>query len=248
MDAAFPLQRPIAAPGNEVIDPTYPFASTAGGTREPHHGVEFPNASGAPVLAAADGTVFFAGDDSAARFGPWTNFYGNLIVIEHPLPGGTIFTLYGHLSTINVLAGQTVRAGEKIGEVGATGAAIGSHLHFEVRREAQDYDSAQNPELWLTPLPGAGILAIRLVDGNGRFVDAPLSVQYFPEAGGAFTQAWQPETYPASMTAAGSWENALLGGLRPGRYRITFLWEGVWRERWVEVQAGKVTQAAFVMK
>ncbi|KAF0107816.1 MAG: peptidase M23 family protein [Anaerolineaceae bacterium] len=247
-DGTFLLQRPIAAPANDAVDRAYPYASTAGGTREPHHGVEFPNASGTPVLAAADGTVFYAGDDSSTRFGPWTNFYGNLVVLEHSLASRTIFTLYGHLSIVNVVAGQPVRAGDKIGEVGATGVAIGSHLHFEVRLAPEDYASTLNPELWLALHPGAGVLSIRLADGDGNFVTAPLSVQYFPDAGGAFTQAWQPDVYPDELLIINHWENAALGNLAPGHYRVTFLWEGVWQERWVEVQAGKLTQVEFVMK
>jgi hypothetical protein len=231
-----------------VVDRVYAYASSAGGTRDPHHGVEFQNASGTSVLAAADGTVYYAGDDASVRFGPWTNFYGNLVVLEHPLASGTIFTLYGHLSIVNVVAGQPVHTGDKVGEVGATGVAVGSHLHFEVRLAPEDYSSTLNPELWLALHPGTGVLSVRLVDGAGNFVSAPLSVQYFPETGGAFTQAWQPEVYPASMTGSSHWENALLGDLAPGRYRVTFLWEGVWQERRVEVQAGKLTQVEFVME
>src|SRR5690349_18876452 len=51
----FVLQRPIHPPANDLVDETYLYASTANGTREPHHGVEFPNKSGTPVYAAAEG-------------------------------------------------------------------------------------------------------------------------------------------------------------------------------------------------
>src|SRR5215212_10458268 len=145
----FILQRPIWPPGNDLVDSTYRYGSTANGTRDPHHGVEFPNPSGTPVHAAANGTVIFAGADEEAIYAPWGNFYGNLVVIEH---NDNLFTLYAHLSQINVEEGQKVLAGEKIGEVGRTGGAIGSHLHFEVRRgKAEDYFATQNPELWLIP-------------------------------------------------------------------------------------------------
>jgi murein DD-endopeptidase MepM/ murein hydrolase activator NlpD len=244
----FLFQRPIAAPGNDIVDRVYPYASSAGGTREPHHGVEFPNATGTPVLAAADGTVFYAGDDSSTRFSPWTNFYGNLVILKHPLPGRTLYTLYAHLSKVEVVTGQTVRAGDKIGEVGATGAAIGSHLHFEVRIAPQDYTSTLNPELWLVPPSGTGVLSIRLIDKEGIFITAPLSIQYFLDPNNALTQAWQPEIYPAEMLHGNNWENALLGDLLPHRYRVTFLWEGVWQERWIEIQAGKLTLLEFVVK
>lgn len=248
MDGTFLLQRPIASPGNDVVDRIYPYASTAGGTREPHHGVEFPDATGTPVLAAADGTVFYAGDDSSTHFSPWTNFYGKLVVLEHPLPGQTLYTLYAHLSKVDTITGKPVRAGDKIGEVGATGSAIGSHLHFEVRLAPQDYTSTLNPELWLAPRPGTGVLSIRLVDEKGIFITAPLSIQYFPDLNSVFTQGWQPEIYPAEFLHGNNWENALQGDLLPSRYRLTFLWEGVWQERWVEIQTGKLTLVEFVVK
>ena len=78
---AFPyfLQRPIALPGNDVVDATYRFGTTQGGRREPHHGVEFLNAYGTPVLAAADGKVLFAGEDREpiSEPGVWPQiFYG----------------------------------------------------------------------------------------------------------------------------------------------------------------------------
>lgn len=246
-DATFLLQRPIAAPGTDTIDRSYAYGSTSGGRRDPHHGVEFYNASGTPVLAAANGTVLYAGDDKTVQFSPWSNFYGNLVIIEHYLPSQKLYTLYGHLSRIDVITGQTVAAGEKIGEVGASGSAIGSHLHFEVRLDPAEYASTVNPELWLIPPAGTGTLSLRFVDESGEFVQVQASVQYYPNESGTFTQAWQPETYDPSVPV-NAWENATLGNLLPGRYRITYLWTGAWTERWVDIQAGELTLAEFIVK
>jgi murein DD-endopeptidase MepM/ murein hydrolase activator NlpD len=165
------LDRPIAQPGNDVVDGTYPFGSTQSGKRDPHHGVEFLNGSGTPVLAAADGVVVVAGDDREPTsahgvwpitfYGPYSYFYGNLVVIQHQTPPGLllpfselpqlIYTLYGHLSQISVQVGQQVVAGQEIGKVGMTGIAEGSHLHFEVRLGENTYKASRNPELWLKP-------------------------------------------------------------------------------------------------
>ncbi|MCY4075718.1 MAG: M23 family metallopeptidase [Acidobacteria bacterium] len=90
------------------------------GDREFHAAVDISTRSGDPVYATAHGRVI-----SARRSGN----YGNLIEIEH---GFGIQTRYGHLSEFAVLPGTTVRRGDVIGYVGATGRATGSHVHYEV--------------------------------------------------------------------------------------------------------------------
>ena len=57
-------------------------------------------------------------------------FSGRIVVLDH---GGGIYTAYAHLSRIDVAAGATVRAGETIGRVGATGRVTGAHLHWGAR-------------------------------------------------------------------------------------------------------------------
>ncbi len=90
---------------------------------------------GEPVVAAADGTVAMVSED-------WTpgRGYGMYLVIEHE---NGFATLYGHLSAIDVEEGDTVKAGEQIGQIGATGFATGPHLHFEVRVNGQHTDPAE---------------------------------------------------------------------------------------------------------
>ena len=234
-DGHFVLQRPILPPDNDSVEMTYPFASTAAGTREAHHGVEFINATGVPVHAAADGEVIFAGPDVEAVYSPWKKFYGNVIVIRHT---DEMFTLYAHLSVMDVEAGQVVNVGEKIGEVGWTGGAVGSHLHFEVRRgDAEDYFSSLNPELWLIPKADEGALAISVVDTQGEFQRAEITIQ--SESGTYFIKTYEE----AFLTMD---ENAVLG-LKAGRYRIALLFNGTIYERWVEVQSGKFTQTVIVV-
>jgi murein DD-endopeptidase MepM/ murein hydrolase activator NlpD len=165
------FRRPIGDSYTNYWARNYSYGSTDGGTRPTHHGVDIPNETGTPVLAAGDGIIYYAGPDKEILFGPQPNFYGNVIVIEHPLrdaDGQTIYTLYGHLSKIEVANGQLVKAGQEIGLVGAEGVAIGSHLHFEVRSgKPNDYNSTRNPELWIMPYQGYGVLAGRVLDLNG---------------------------------------------------------------------------------
>ena len=256
-DGHFLFDRPIALPGTITIDQGYPYGSTEAGTRDPHHGVEFYNASGTPVLAAADGLVMVAGNDSQTMVGPRLNFYGNIIVLEHHFSGilQPVYSVYGHLSKVEVQTGQTVRGGDKIGEVGASGEAIGSHLHFEVRFGIDDYDSNRNPVLWLKPLTGEdgnpyGVIAGCLVDGQGKLIHASdINIQYFPDPNGRQAAAYQVETYaPENHPVHGDnvWnENFTMGDIPAGNYRISLVWGGRLYEQWIDVLPGKVTFVVF---
>jgi len=101
---------------------TSPFGERRGGHRHP--GVDLDGNTGDPVVAAAPGTVLVAGRAPAGYSG-----YGILVIIDH---GGGEQSMYAHLSAVAVHAGDVVAAGQRIGSVGATGEATGSHLHFEV--------------------------------------------------------------------------------------------------------------------
>ena len=244
-DGHFILQRLIKPPANDIVDSTYPYGSTAKDKRDPHHGVEFLNKFGTPVYAAGDGVVIFAGPDNVAIYSPWINFYGNVIVIRHD---DDLFTLYAHLSKIEVETGRDIRAGDKIGEVGQSGVATGSHLHFEVRRgDVEDYFSTQNPELWLVPSKDEmGALAISVVDQNNRFLFTELTVNYYIDRSQPPVNSYYVTTYSRDL-ATGE-ENAALGDLADGSYRIAMTMNGQVYERWVEVKSGRLTQVVFVVK
>lgn len=91
------------------------------GSRRAHRGVDLAMPTGTPVYATADGVVSKA---------EWFSSYGLYISVEH---GAAIQTRFGHLSRLNVAAGQQVRKGDLIGFVGSTGRSTGPHLHYEVR-------------------------------------------------------------------------------------------------------------------
>ena len=171
----FLLARPIAPPGNSLIEASYRYGSTQRGKRVLHHGVEMENDLGTPVLSTADGVVVVAGNDQEIAYGPKTNFYGHLVVLKHDFPvlGQPLYTLYAHLSQVSVKVGEIVRTGQVIGQVGMTGWAIGYHLHFEVRMGKNSYENTRNPELWLQPPSDktgqpTGALAGRIVNRNGQ--------------------------------------------------------------------------------
>ncbi len=86
-----------------------------------HYGIDITAYYGAPIYAGASGTVIHAG----SNYG-----YGNCVIIDH---GNGLQTLYGHCSSLAVSVGEEVVQGQLIAYEGATGYAIGAHLHFEVR-------------------------------------------------------------------------------------------------------------------
>ncbi|MQA25163.1 MAG: peptidoglycan DD-metalloendopeptidase family protein [Micromonosporaceae bacterium] len=102
-----------------------------------HAGVDIAAPTGTAVRAASTGRVTQAG---------WNGGYGNYICLAHgQVRGQPMTTCYAHLSRIHVAAGQTMTRGQRIGDVGSTGASTGPHLHFEVRFGGRPAD----PRLWL---------------------------------------------------------------------------------------------------
>lgn len=165
------LGRPILDVGNGTVSRTYPYGGTNGGRLQVHHGVDLVNPIGTPIHAAGDGTVVYAGDDLTTLFAPINNYYGNLVVIQHNIlspEGFPVFTLYGHMQQVTARIGQVVREGDVIGVVGASGIALGPHLHFEVRiGSAFDFDATRNPEMWMKPYPRFGLIAGRITTAAG---------------------------------------------------------------------------------
>jgi murein DD-endopeptidase MepM/ murein hydrolase activator NlpD len=86
----------------------------------PHYGVDYAAPIGTPVMASGDGVVILAG---------WDGGYGKTVKIRHP---NGYQTLYGHLSRINVKAGQRVSQEQYIGAVGMTWLATGPHLDYRM--------------------------------------------------------------------------------------------------------------------
>ena len=90
-------------------------------TMRNHYGTDFDAERGSPVWAAHQGVVETA---------TYMKDFGRVIVLNH---GNGFSTLYGHLNKIRVKYGETVRQGQRIGDVGSSGLSTGPHLHFEMR-------------------------------------------------------------------------------------------------------------------
>ncbi len=115
---------PQAMPAKfEYISSGFGFRANpfTGGGGEFHPGLDFKGPYGAPIYAAARGTVSFVGQRSG---------YGNCVEIDH---GNGLVTRYAHMSAFRTQLGKRVIPGEQIGQIGSTGRSTGPHLHFEVR-------------------------------------------------------------------------------------------------------------------
>jgi murein DD-endopeptidase MepM/ murein hydrolase activator NlpD len=138
--------QPFIAP--EIAAVSQPFGPTDfslepplsyNGTFYPHFhtGLDLAGPLDTPIHAAADGIVLLAAasvDSTGKLVG-----YGNYVVIAHP---DGFVTLYGHLDSIAVKAGQVVHQGEIVGLEGSTGWSTGPHVHFEIRHDGQFLDPA----------------------------------------------------------------------------------------------------------
>jgi len=249
----FWLERPIALSNNDNVDVSYRYGSTQEGARPTHHGVEFVNEEGTPVLAAADGFVVVAGNDFQETYADFPFYYGNLVIIEHNFPEMEvpIFTLYGHLSEVKTQVGTLVQVGDQIGSVGYTGVAEWSHLHFEVRIGENLFKNTRNPELWLKPHQnedgGAnGAIAGRILDEFGSHIYIPNVVIEKIDPEDEIIETIYVETY-SNFTVSGDdvWqENFAVSDLAPGMYRVTFVARGI--QTWdVEVYPGQLTLLVF---
>ena len=110
---------------------TFWFEPPYGGYKHFHTGIDLVEPFGSPVFAADDGIVAVVGSSGSG--------YGNYVVIAH---AGGFDTLYGHLSSILVKAGQRVTQGTPVGLEGSTGNSTGPHLHFELRVGQKPVDPA----------------------------------------------------------------------------------------------------------
>ncbi len=125
---------PLSAPLQSLppVSADYGGRRSYGGMVDGYHsGVDYPAATGLPVLAPADGVVVLA-ETLTTR--------GNAVLLDH---GGGLVTGYWHLSRIDVQVGDYVKRGQSFAAVGSTGLSTGSHLHWEVWANGVSVDGKQ---------------------------------------------------------------------------------------------------------
>lgn len=211
-----------------------------------HTGVDIDAPLGTPIHAAGPGTVVWA-DWGLFREAPGdkTDPYGQAVVVrmDYGYKDQELYTVYAHMSKIIAVLGQHVQTGDLLGEVGATGATTGPHVHFEVRWGANSFHHTYNPELWMAPPEGWGVLVGRLADAKDNTLQqVAVSVQNT-----VTNQTRLVNTYGPGPVNADPYykENMVLGDLPAGLYKITFAFDGKQQQDWMYVYAGQVTYFTF---
>ncbi len=253
----FLMGRPLAQSAQSPLaDPTYLYGATRLGDLDVHHGEDLPNLLGTPLYAVADGKIVAAGSDAQPVCGDdfktvcgrdlspdYGGFYGRLVVIQlaRDYNGQRVFALYGHMNRVAVSFGDQVRQGDLIGEVGGAGIAQGgTHLHFEVRLDANDYAHTRNPILWMTPLPGRGSLVGRFSDTNGALVRGVIVNLYRADSNLFLfsTETYGRDKWPDVNSDDDMGENFASGDLPAGEYIVRI--SGTQFAQRVTIQEGKL--------
>jgi hypothetical protein len=249
------FSRPIGPRDNPHIDQTYRFGSTMGGNFQPHQGVEFNNPDGTPVMAIGAGVVVFSGP---AERGALTLAirHDSLLTLED---GSRLFvySVYYHNNELLTKIGDRVARGDTIARVGHTGRATNDHLHLEVH--ASPVDSVKyivdpevrfppyvtNPELWIEPLPGTGLIAGRVYDAEGLLVEQTriygINKPEPRETPFAFAETYGPRNNPSPMHG----ENFAISDVPAGVHVLRAKIGDRWIERRVTVAPGIMTWVEF---
>ena len=221
-----------------------------------HTGIDIPGDIGTPILAAGEGKVVYAGQ-GIYRGGNnvYDDPYGKAIVIEHSFSyqGEQLFTLYAHLDEILVVEGQEVKAGERIGYMGNTGKTTGPHLHFEVRLGKNEYFSTRNPDLWISPPQGWGVLVGQVLTYDGRQYEQQVVYVYKSEedldSNVPNDHLWIAKSYQYEAINSDPYykENLTVSNIPAGKYLISIPVTniGFSYQKTVEIKPGQVTFFKF---
>ena len=241
----FFFQRPIAA--DEINWPVadYRYGGVFFGPSIVHTGVDIDAPTGTPVIAAANGKVVWVGYGLFSVKGNTGDPYGLAVAIRHDfgLDGKRLYTIYAHMRTINVIDGQQLNAGDQIGEVGSTGATTGPHLHFEVKLGRNYFFDTRNPELWMAPPQGWGVLAARITDKKGKNLTHKEVRVYalYNE------HEWVVRSYGPQVVNPDEYfqENLVLSDLPAGEYRIRINYAEHDYYGKFEIEPGKITMISY---
>jgi murein DD-endopeptidase MepM/ murein hydrolase activator NlpD len=242
----FYFAAPIAAayPGDPIWD--YRYGGIFFGPDVIHTGVDLPAPRGAEVLAAGPGTVVWAG--IGLYSGSSYNLkdpYGLAVAIRHDFgyKDQSLYTVYAHMEEVDVIVGQWVNTGAVVGLVGDTGMTTGPHLHFEVRLGENDFWMTRNPELWMSPPQGYGVLVGQVMSTYGQRLDSYLVLLKSLDT----EKQYSVKTYgPLTVNSDDNYkENVVLGDLPAGVYELNIPYGALNRKVNIQILPGQITYFSF---
>lgn len=238
--------RPIAADKVSWPSAAYRYGADNFAPGVPHTGSDIVVPKGTPVLATAPGYVTWADYGLFAGGYYRDDPYGIAIAIEHNFGfnGQPLYTAYAHLSKALVRKGDWVETGDVIGLSGQSGNVTAPHLHYEVRMGENSYFSSYNPELWMVPAIGNGVLAGRLVTSMA----IPATSLQIRVTNLETNQRWYPFTYATEELIHSDPyynENFVLGDLPAGKYEIFVPYVGYEYRETITIYPGVVNFFGF---
>ena len=246
----FYFERPIAADNVNWPLAEYRYGGVFFAPNIVHTGVDIDANEGTQILAAGPGTIVSAGWGLySGTEGNLNDPYGQAVVVHHDFgyKGEPLYTIYAHMSEIRVIVGAHVDTGDVLGLVGDSGATTGPHLHFEVRLGENTFYKTYNPELWMAPPQGWGILVGRLTDEDGELLNQfKVEVRPMPSEvplRTVMTYAQGPVNSDAYYN-----ENLVLSDLPAGLYKIAFKYLDKDLQFWADIYPGQITYFTFTDK
>lgn len=240
----FYFSRPIAV--NEVNWPLadYRYGYIFPETDSVHTGIDIDAPLGTPIIAAASGIVTWAGIGLLKHDSDPKDPYGMAVAIRHDFgyKGQRLVTVYAHMSRVDIKVGQVVSQGEQLGLVGMTGFTTGPHVHFEVRLESEAYFTSRNPELWLSPPEGDGLIVGHFQNGYGGNLGAYKVTVITPD-----DEYLTGYTYgPYSVNSDDYYqENFVQSDLPAGKYTVEFTYWWKKYSQTIEVFPGMISYFTF---
>ncbi len=212
-----------------------------------HSGVDIDAPKGTPVMAAGPGKVTWVGYGLNTGSENLRDPYGLAVSIRHDFGylGDMLYTVYGHMDQVFVYKDQHVDGGDVIGLVGETGNVTGPHLHFEVRVGLNNAVRSYNPELWMSPPQGWGVLAARILDSNG----SPVARQTIKIYATDSDRTWEVKTYGRTQIGINKdpyyQENMVIGDLPAGDYVVRVEFGQTAARTRVHIDGGQVSYFTF---
>jgi len=238
--------RPVA--GDEIdwgLQGDYRYGGVLPDSDIVHTGMDIADDIGTPVLAAAAGKVVWSGYGLFSGVRSPDDPYGLAVAIRHGFgfQDQRMYTIYAHMHEVDVAVGQWVEAGTPLGKVGNTGNTTGPHLHFEVRLGENSFFNTHNPELWMVPPQGWGVLVGRVTDYYGALLrEKKVVVRSVQD-----NRYWSLRTYgPRAVNPDPYYnENLVLSDLPQGLYTVSIDYWGTRFDYEIEIFPGRVLYFTF---